>query len=501
MNSMLFDRGTDSDYDSWEQLGNKGWGWEGLKPYFKKSTHYTPPSASSIKEFNITFDASAYGNGPAQVAIPSFQYPDIKPIFDSFRAEDIPWSDEGFLSPIGAFWTPNSYDNATGTRSHARKTYYDPVKARSNLKLLTGTRVNKILLENHGYGSNSGLVAKGVRMASRENGAVAEVYAKKEVILAAGGVFTPQLLQLSGIGPKEVLTAANITVKKDFPSVGSNFQDHVPVFMQFNLSNLAFPNQDALGTNASFNASSADQYAKDHGGPWTFIRSSASVFVAFKHFSSRYKSITAKISQQDAVKFLPKRYSTSSALLSGFLKQREILIGNLLSDKSTVGELPVLPSGRATVAVQKLLSRGTITLNSTHPEEFPIVQYNTLTNPIDGEILAELVRWNRAHWSRKELSRYSPVENLPGLQYQTDEEIIRGVIEKNIIQPSFSHAAGTCAMMPRNLGGCVSDELLVYDIARLSVVDASIIPLIPATHLQATMYAVAEKAADIIKQR
>ena len=75
------------------------------------------------------------------------------------------------------------------------------------------------------------------------------------------------------------------------------------------------------------------------------------------------------------------------------------------------------------------------------------------------------------------------------------------MIEKNIIQPSFSHAAGTCAMMPRNLGGCVSDELLVYDIARLSVVDASIIPLIPATHLQATMYAVAEKAADIIKQR
>ncbi|CZR58689.1 related to choline dehydrogenase [Phialocephala subalpina] len=442
VNGMFWDRGSNADYDAWETLGNKGWGWAGLAPYFKKTNTFTPPSESTTKEYNITYDKSAYGNGPVQVTIPSFQDPDIKNIFDAFKAENISNPQEGYADPIGVFWGPNDIDNATATRCHARVAFYDPVQSRPNLRLLTGTRVNQILFEN----IQGDIIANGIQMVSRVNGSIAKVHANREVILAACGVFTPHLLMLSGIGPKGVLEAANITVVKDSPGVGSNFQDHPPLSMSFNLSNMAFPNSQSLNSNASFNASAAAQYAKDHTGPWSAGRGSA--------------------------------------------------------------------------------------------------------NPIDKEILSELVRYNRRRWSSPLLSHYNPVEITPGANYTTDDEIIEGALKKGALSPTFAHPSGGCAMyhgspslpnsptqrppephrqrnplraegalkkgalsptfahpsggcamMPEELGGVVDDELRVYGARGLRIVDASIIPLIPATHLQATMYAVAEKAADIIKAR
>ncbi|CAG8952337.1 hypothetical protein HYFRA_00001083 [Hymenoscyphus fraxineus] len=497
VNGMFFDRGSNADYDAWEELGNEGWGWSGLERYFKKSTHFTPPSEAATKEFGLTYDASAYGNGPVQTHLTSYQYPDIKTIFNSYRAEGIPMPIEGFADPVGAYWCPSDIDNRTATRSSSRAAYYDAAANRTNLRLLIGTRVNQILIEN----DNGKLIAKGVQMVSRANNAVATAYARNEVILAAGAVFTPQILMLSGIGPKDILIAANITVKQDTPAVGSNFQDHTPLAMSFNLTNTTFPDPSSLSTNTTFNAESAAQYARDRSGPYSVARGSAASFLTFKTYSKNYKNITARITQQDATRYLPERYSKNKALLSGFRKQREILVNQFLGDAAAIGEGTIQSGGHCVVALQKPLSRGTITLNTTHPESAPVVSWNSLMNPIDREVLCEMVRWNRVHWARKELSMFSPVENQPGAQYTTNEEIISESVRSGVLTPTFAHMSGGCSMMPRELGGCVSDKLLVYGVERLSVVDASILPLIPATHLQATMYAVAEKAADIIKGR
>ncbi|KAF2474899.1 alcohol oxidase [Lindgomyces ingoldianus] len=498
VNGMMFDRGSNADYDAWKDLGNEDWGWEGLEPYFKKSTHFTPPSESSCREFGITYNVSAYGSGPLQVSIPSFQYPDYAPIFKSWRAENISMPTEAFLNPLGAFWAPNTVDNTTATRSHARKAYYDPVQSRTNLKLLSGTHIDEILFDDK---NTEKIIASGVKITSRIDGSTTKLYASKEVILAAGGIFTPHLLMVSGIGPRDILAAANVTVKKDMPAVGSNFQDHVPAYMSFNLSNRAFPNPDSVASNASFNASAAVQYEESRSGPWSVGRGNALAFLTFKQFSSNYQLITSQIPRQKAIQFLPEQYSKSRALLAGFEKQREILMKEYLGDDAAVGEFGIQPSGRATASIQKPLSRGTLKLNTTHPQAFPIVQWNALQNPIDKAVLGEAVRWNRKHWARKELSQYSPVETAPGVQYQSDDEIVEGCLKTNALQPSFSHPSGSCPMMPEELGGCVSGSLLVYGIQKLSIVDASIIPMIPAAHLQATMYAVAEKAADIIKGR
>ncbi|KAF2678948.1 GMC oxidoreductase [Lentithecium fluviatile CBS 122367] len=451
----------------------KGWGFAGIAKYFKKSTHYTPPSESTVKEFGITYDASAYENGPVQVTTSSFQYPDMKPIFDSWRAEKLPMPKEGFADAVGIYWTPNS-----------------------NLKLLTGTKATEILFD--GKGKN--LKAKGVKITSRADGSTGQVTAKREVILATGGVLTPHMLMVSGIGPKDVLDAAKVPVKRDTPGVGSNFQDHVPLYMSFSLSNVAFPNPTTPTTNATFNTSAAAQYEKERQGPYNFGRGNALPMLPFQHVSSKWKAVTAEISQQDPTKYLPARYATNKALLAGFKKQCKVLIDLYSRNDSAVGEFPVQPWGRSAVAHQKPLSRGTITLNTTNPSAAPVLTYNTFQNPIDKAVIAELVRFNRKHWARPELAQYKPVENVPGAQYQTDEEIINAAIAKGQINPSFAHPSCSAAMLPEELGGVVDAELKVYGVKSLRIVDASIIPLIPSTHLQATIYAIAETAADIIKE-
>jgi choline dehydrogenase-like flavoprotein len=404
---------------------------------------------------------------------------------------------EGLSKPIGTFWTPNSINNNTKQRSHARKAYYDPVQARTNLHLLTNTHVDEILFRN-----GSTLVASGVKYTSNADSSTTSVYAAKEVILAAGGVFTPHILMLSGIGPSDELSAAKITVKRGLPAVGSNFQDHQALYMRFKLSNQSTPNPDMLVTTPDpiFNATAAELYAANRTGPWTFGRGNAVLFLALKDFSSKYADITAIVSKQNATAHLPQRYSKIDALLKGFMAQREILIDHYLSDYAATGEYPIQPWGRATTAVQKPLSRGTLSLNTTHPSANPIIVRNAFQNPVDKIVLGELVRWNRRHWTTALLlKRYVPVETVPGSQYQTDDEIFDASIKAAALNPTYAHSSGACALMPEELGGCVDPQLRVYGVEKLRVVDASILPLIPAAHLQATMYAVAEKAADIIK--
>ncbi|KAH5039826.1 hypothetical protein HBI74_023240 [Parastagonospora nodorum] len=497
VNGMQFDRGADADYDAWAELGNEGWGWSDLEPYFKKSNDFDAPSQETIKQFGITYEDDAYGNGPLKVSIPDYQYPDMKTIFHSWDDVNIPHPKEGFNEPVGAYWSPNSINKKTSTRSTSRSAYYDPIVSRRNLKLLTNTHVDEITFEKYRVGA---LVATVVKYTPRQTNKQTEVFAAKEVILAAGGVFTPHLLMYSGIGPKDVLVDAGIVVKKDHPAVGSNFQDHVPNYMNFELQGLNPENPGALNTNSTFNQTSYDQYLKDRSGPYSVGKAQGLVFIALQHFDSAFKQTVSKIRSQIASNFLPPRYSSNMNLLAGYEKQREILAHQFSEADAAVGELAIHADGFSGIANNKPLSRGTITLNNTHPEAFPIVQWNTFQNPIDADVMIALTKYNRRHWA-KELAMYKPVETAPGPQYQTDEQIIQGGIEQGTLRPSFAHPSGGCSMMPESLGGCVSNELLVYGVQKLSVVDASIIPMIPAAHLQATMYAIAEKAADIIKKR
>lgn len=272
--------------------------------------------------------------------------------------------------------------------------------------------------------------------------------------------------------------------------------------MNFELKNLDPENQGALNTNTTFSQAANDQYTKDRTGPMSVGKAQGLVFLALQHFDKSFQKTVSKLRSQTPTDFLPTRYAKDAKLLAGYKKQREILAHQFSEADSAVGEIVIQPWGFSGIANNRPLSRGTVTLNITHPAAYPIVQWNTFQNPVDADIMVALTRYNRAHWANSTaLAKYSPVETAPGAQYQTDEEIIKGGIEKGTLQPTFAHPSGGCSMMSEDLGGCVSDQLLVYGVGKLSVVDASIIPLVPACHLQATMYAIAEKAADLIKGR
>ncbi|KAF9700052.1 hypothetical protein EKO04_001434 [Ascochyta lentis] len=492
VNGMAFDRASAADYNAWEQLGNPGWGWNGLLPYFKKSTTFTPPKLA--KEFNITYDASVYGkDGPVHASYPNFEFPDVKVMWESFRAEGYPTPKEHAAGDaVGATWIPTALDPKTQTRSDARRSYYDSVKSRPNLKLITGVEATEVLFQD--------LTAKGVQFTNLADKTVSKVYAKREVILAAGSVFTPKILQLSGVGPADVLKAAGVKVKKDFAAVGANLQDHPNAQMFFSTQNLSTPNPN-YATDPVQNATAWAQYYANRTGPVTQAHGSSLALLSLQSITSNYRQIVSVIKGQKSVDYLPTTYKNNPSLLRGYEVAKAITAELLSGTKAAAVEIPMNAFGLALSAVQRPLSRGYVALDPTNPTGNPIVQFNTFQNPADKTMLLEAIKWTRRHWKNPVLARFSPVEVTPGTAFQTDDEIFQAMIEQDALRPTWAHQSGTCSMLPEKYGGCVSSDLRVYGTKNLSIVDASIIPLIPATHLQATMYAVAEKAADIIKLR
>ncbi|KAL1311510.1 hypothetical protein AAFC00_001633 [Neodothiora populina] len=495
VNGMAFDRGTQPDYNSWATLGNSGWAWSNLLTYFKKSTTFTPPSADIQKKYNYTWDTSAYGNGPVHSSYPPFQFPEMPTFWDALNELEITKLQEGGLGEPGAFWEVDSIDPVLQTRSSARTAYYDPIAKRANLELRTGSYVQKLVIINNNV--------EGVEVISRKDNSVIKAYARNEVILAAGAVHTPQILQLNGIGPASVLKAANISVSVDLPGVGANFQDHPVAYMSYDMTtDKSYPYPGILTYNATYNASALAEYVENKTGPYTQAHGNGAVFLPLSKIApSSYKSIASTLSAQNPTDYLPSIYAERAELLAGFKAQRAIHLQQIQADDTSIYEFSFNGGGTATTALQKPISRGTIMIDPKNPTAEPIIDFQALANPVDRAALLAAVRFTRQIYNTTALSGYTPVETLPGPEYQTDEELWDALSTSGVVNPSFAHPCGTAAMMPRKQGGVVASDLLVYGVKRLSVIDASIIPIIPATHLQATVYAIAEKAADLIKAR
>lgn len=498
INGMVYDRGSAADYDAWEALGNNGWGWAGMEPYFKKGVTFQPPSEKIANEFNITWDINTYGNnGPLKVSITDSQFQDVK---DYWRA----WKASGVHIPVdgnngeayGASWYPNTMDKTTGRRAHARYAYLDPITTRTNLQVLTKTTATKIIFDK-----KKPIMAKGIDVTDDATGQAYTVYAKKEVILAAGAIQTPKLLQLSGIGPKSVLEAAGVEVRVELDAVGSNYQDHPYATVLYNTTtgNITL---NSLLTNATYNASSWDEYVNNKTGPYTYARGNALAFIPLPDMVNSTKAIVSSIESQDDEAYLPAVYKGNKKLLKGFARQRKIIADLFTRSDAAVAEYGVQSDGSFNVVgVEKPLSRGTVYLNPSNPAGPPDVTNNAFVNPIDRSMIGIGLRFYRSVMAYPVLDRFRISELVPGSQYSTDDEIFNALLTQGSLSPTLAHSSGSCPMMPEHAGGCVNDKLMVYGTQHLSIIDASIIPLIPACHLQATMYGVAEKAADVIKAR
>ncbi|EKG15272.1 Glucose-methanol-choline oxidoreductase [Macrophomina phaseolina MS6] len=493
VNGMVCGRASAADYDSWEQLGNPGWGWSGLLPYFKKATTLDIPSAEEAERLGYTWDASVYGNGPLHAGFPDFQYPDMYTFFEGFEERGLTFQHEHAAgNATGIIWSPSALDTKTMTRSSSLTAYYDTAANRTNLNLLPERKVTEIIF-------SSDLTAKGVKILNRADGSVSSVYAKKEVVLAAGAVHTPQILQLSGVGPKAVLRAAGIKTKLDLASVGSNFQDHPVAYTMWNLNN-SFPNANTLGSNETFNQEALQEYLANRSGPYTRAQGNSVAFIPLHAITDQASTMVSDLKKQSAKSFLPSIYS-DSALLKGFRAQRDILAQQFTSGSVAAIEFPFSGAGFVPNAVQKPLSRGTVYLDPSDPKGEPVVTHSVFQNPFDRAQLFAAVQFTRGFFNSSALSVLSPAETAPGANVATQDAFFTAMSAAGLLSPTFAHPSGSCPMMPRKSGGCVGSDLLVYGTKKLSVIDASIMPIIPANHLQASVYAVAEKAADLIKAR
>lgn len=394
---------------------------------------------------------------------------------------------------MGHFWSPSSINAENKTRTSSLYAYYDHVSHRENLELLTKHQVTEIIFDDD-------LAATGVKVLDRDNEQQVTFAAKKEVILAAGAFFTPQILQLSGIGPKSVLAAAGVETKLDFAAVGSNFQDHTTAYLSWNVTNQS-PSPNILSTNATFFEEARKLYTEKRTGPLTKAQASYVGFFSLESITNNSKTLLDNAKAFSANNFLPEIYSHDARLVAGFEAQRDILIKSIGAGEVAVLEVPISGGGFIPNAVQKPFSRGTVHLNATDPTGVPVVLHNSLAHPFDRDAVFESLQFTRRLFNSKSVAPLKPVEVTPGTQYTEKNATIERLITGGSLSPTFSHASCSCPMMPQDLGGVVDSELRVYGTKRLSIVDASILPIIPAAHLQATMYSVAEKAADIIKAR
>ena len=228
-------------------------------------------------------------------------------------------------------------------------------------------------------------------------------------------------------------------------------------------------------------------------GPLTLALNTAFVFLPLNTIHSNPSSFHSKLAAQAAGAYLLPGLPAS--VIKGYQAQKRILARQFKSPNSAVYESPTGGVCSRTIILQKALSRGTIHINASDPYGDPLVDFRSFTNPLDFEQAIESIKYTRKYFKSKHLARLAPVETGPGPNVTNDDH--DGLLEwvRSTSGPTSFHASGTAALMPRELGGVVGTDLLVYGLEGVSVVDASLIPLIPGTHLSATVYAIAEKVS------
>lgn len=410
----------------------------------------------------------------------------------NFPGVDVPV--DGANGQNGLYWFTTSMDPVNFNRSYARTGHWDGLD-RENYQLLPATKVNKIVFD--------GDRAVGVQIHPRDHRDNTQVVkARKEVILAAGAIHTPQVLQLSGIGPRKLLKAADIEVKVDLPGVGANFQDHhyipgvrfsckcCPVrFLTLHRSCLLLMILE--GGNAP-EVPELNLSSNRTGNNRTGNGIALGAFLGLKAFSpDLFEDIATRYESQDAAEFLPK--GTDCTIVAGY-KQQKNIYARAMRD-NTISFLECMLGGSPSCSPQNVhpVSRGTVTLNTTDPESEVIVDYRAASNPIDIDIMVEAIKFFRRFITTGDLAEYEALEEVPGAEYQTDEELAEWARETII--PSVYHPVGTAAKMPRKWGGVVDEDLLVYGVEGLSVVDASIMPTLVGSTTSMTVYAIAEKVS------
>ena len=439
INGMIYMRGQAADYDHWRQLGNAGWAWDDVLPYFRRS------------EGSFRGETTLHGGGGEwKVARQRLRWDILEAFRDAAEEIGIPRRDDfndGDNEGSGYF----EVNQVNGVRWTAAKAFLRPAQRRPNLRVLTGALVTGVAFD--------GKRANGVRY--RVDGAERAATAAGEVILAAGAINSPKLLELSGIGNPDVLGQHDIAVRHALTGVGANLQDHLQIRTVFRVTGARTLNQ--LANSAVGKATMAAEYALFRRGPLSMAPSQLGIF-----------------SRSDA--------TVATADL-------EYHIQPLSTDK--LGD-PLHPYPAVTVSVCNLRpeSRGTSHIRSRDPAEQPAIRPSYLSSARDRAVALASVRQARRLAGAAALRRYAPEELLPGPAVTADADLLGAIGD---IATTIFHPVGTCRM-GADATAVVDADLRVHGVLGLRIVDASIMPTLPSGNTASPVVMIAEKASDLIRR-
>ncbi|KAK1757897.1 hypothetical protein QBC47DRAFT_459337 [Echria macrotheca] len=446
-NFMIYQRGSKKSYQQWaEKVGDDSYTWDNLQPFFQKSVHFTPPSNSRFENASAEFNPAAFSpnGGPLQAS-----YANYAQSFSTWMEPALheigipPTTDFNSGTLMGAQYCASTIRPESETRDSSQTSFLAEARWRRNLRVYVTTLAKKIVFDKSKR-------ATGVVVESRPLGLRYTLHARREVIVSAGAFQSPQLLMVSGVGPREELARHDIPVVADRPGVGQTMEDHV-----------------------------------FFGPSWrvkveTLTRIANNPLYAVAQFLGPYTVLDQTFPDDwPEVEFL-----TAPGYVGAF--------SNLLTTQPHDGYQYATILGGLVAP----LSRGTVTLRSADTRDLPRIDPNWLTDPTDVAVAVALYKRLRAAFATKAMSGVlaDDREYFPGPEVESDKEILQ-VIRETVM--TIWHASCTCRMGKREDPMAVVDsEARVIGVDGLRVVDASSFALLPPGHPQSTVYMLAEKVAD-----
>ena len=438
INGMIYMRGQARDYDQWRQLGNPGWGWDDVLPYFDRS-----------EGFHVRPESGRNRDGELRVEGQRLSWE----ILDAFRQAaveaGIPETEDfnrGNNEGVGYFHV----NQRKGIRWSAATAFLKPIKRRSNLTIITHAHAKALEFDS----------ARCTGISLSVKGGDARARCSGEMVLSAGAIGSPHILQLSGIGDPDLLKQHGITVRQANAEVGGNLQDHLQIRCAYRVSGVETLNQRANSLIGKLGIGL--EYVLFRRGPMTMAPSQLGLFA-----------------KSDPSKETPDlEYHVQPLSLDAF------------------GE-PLHSFGAFTASVCNLRpqSRGSVTIKSADPMAAPAIRPNYLASEADKKVAADAIRLTRRIAAQPALSRYSPDEFKPGPEYSDADESLTEAAGR--IGTTIFHPVGTCRM-GADATAVVDPELKVKGFQNLRVVDASIMPTITSGNTNAPTIMIAEKASDMI---
>ena len=442
INAMIYMRGQKSDYDYWAALGNRGWSWDEVLPYFKRTEDYAHGA-----------DDLHGAGGELRVEERRVHWE----ILDAWRDA----AEECGIPKIKEFNRGDNFGNAyfqmnqkRGVRWSNTKAFLRPVLHRPNLTVLTHAHVNRIRFDT----SAGHRRATGIEFRTRD-GANQFAQARREVILAAGAIGSPQILQLSGVGPGAVLQKCGVPVIHELPGVGENLHDHLQIRIMYKVSNTVTLNER---THSLF----------------------GKLAMGLEYLFYRTGPLTMPPSQLGA--FAKSDPSQPSANIEWHVQP--------LSLEKFGEPLHAFPAITPSVCNLRPTSRGFVRIDGTDPHAHPVIKLNYLSTEQDKKVAVDSIRLTRRIMRARALERFHPEEFKPGPGIETDEALRRAAGD---LGTTIFHPVGTCRM-GSDAQAVVDERLRVHGLQGLRVIDASVMPRITSGNTNAPTTMIAEKGAEML---